>query len=122
MNRPDTPQSVINLDAYPIAETDSSAFETLTARLRGELDARQYVVLPDFIRPAARARAIAQIEDALPRANHNCSDRNCYLHRKPDPSLPEDHPRNIFLSASTRMLAADLLPAGSPLKGEIAHS
>ena len=111
-----TPQEVINLDAYPIEDTGSVDFERLTARLRRDLDARQYVVLPDFIRPAARARAVRQIEEVLHLANHNCSDRNCYLHRKPDPSRPEDHPRNVFLSASTWMLAADLLPADSPLK------
>ena len=111
-----TPQEIINLDAYPIEDTNSAAFEALTARLRGELDARQYVVLPDFIRPAARDEGITQIKSILHRANDNCSDRNCYLHRVSDPSLPEDHPRNIFLAASTRMIAADLLPAASPLK------
>jgi hypothetical protein len=111
-----TPEDVINLDVYPIEDTESPAFAALTRRLRDELDARQYVVLPDFIRPAARARAVRQIEAALHLANHNCSDRNCYLHRRPEPSLPADHPRNVFLSASTWMLAADLLPVDSPLK------
>lgn len=111
-----TPQDIINLEVYPIEDTDSVAFKTLTGRLRGELDAQQYVVLPGFVRPAARGRAVQQIENILHLANHNCSERNCYLQRRPDPSLPEDHPRNVFLSASTWMLAADLLPAESPLK------
>lgn len=111
-----TPQEVLNLDAYPIGDAASAAFRTLTGRLRAELEAQQYVVLPDFVRPTARARAIQQIKAVLHLANHNCSDRNCYLQRSPDPSLPEGHPRNLFLSASTWMLAADLLPGGSPLK------
>ena len=111
-----TPEDVINLDAYPIGDTESDAFKVLTERLRRELDDQQYVTLPGFIRPAARAQAVAQIESVLDRANHNGADRNCYLQRAGDPSLPDDHPRNILNHASTWMLAADLLPDGSPLK------
>lgn len=111
-----TAEAVVNTEAYPIIDTGSAAFTALTEQLREELDAKQYVVLPDFIRPAARAEAVRQIKDVLHLANHNCSDRNCYLQRAPDPALPEGHPRNVFLSASTWMLAADLLPPDSPLK------
>ncbi len=110
------PHEVINLEAYPIDDLDSPSFAALTGRLRAELDAQQYVVLPDFILPSARAKAIDQIECALGRANHISSDRNCYLQRQPDPSLPEGHPRNLFLPTSSRMLAADLLPVNSPLR------
>lgn len=109
-------EDVINLDAYPIGDTNSDAFKALTGRLRRELDAQQYVALPNFIRPAARAQAVEQIESALPKANHNGGHRNVYLQRAGDPSLPDDHPRNILNQASTWMLAADLLPADSPLK------
>ena len=87
-----TPEEIINLDAYPIGDTDSPAFKTLTTRLRRELDTKQYVALPGFIRPAVRARAIAQIESVLPQANHNDGHRNCYLQRVGDPSLPADSP------------------------------
>ena len=110
------PEDVINLDAYPIGNTTSDAFRDLTTRLREELEANQYVALPDFIRPAARARAVAQIESVPPQANHTGGHRNCYLQRVGDPSLADDHPRNILNHASTWMLAADLLPAESPLK------
>ena len=115
-NKALAPAQVINLGRYPIEDTGSSMFKDLVGRLRDELDQQQYVVLPDFIRPAARVQAIEQIEGALHLANHNHSDRNCYLQREPDKSLPKDHPRNVFLSASTWMLAADLLPPDSPLK------
>jgi len=110
------PEEVINLDIYPLEDPAGAAFRDLTDRARAELDARQYVVLPDFIRPAARRAAIAQIEAVLPNANHNASTRNCYLQRRKDPSLPEDHPRNVLFDASTWMLAADRLPADNPLK------
>lgn len=111
-----SPREVINLDAYPIEDPGSAAFDALVKGFRTQLDEQQYVVLPDFIRPAARQQAVRQIENTIHLANHNCSDRNCYLQRKPDPALPADHPRNILLSASTWMLGANLLPAESPLK------
>jgi hypothetical protein len=109
-------ETVVNLDAYPIHQPGSAAVSDLAARLSEDLERQQYVVLPDFIRPEARTRAVAQVEAALPRANHNCSDRNCYLQRSGDPALPADHPRNRLMPASTWMLAADLLPDDSPLK------
>ncbi len=110
------PEQVINLDAYPLQDIESPAFADIAARAKAELDAKQYVVLPDFIRPAARDAAIAQIEAVLPNANHNASTRNCYLQRRKDPALPDDHPRNVLFDASTWMLAADRLPAENPLK------
>ena len=110
------PEQVVNLDLYPIQDCDSPEFDQLTEDLREKLDRDQYVVLPDFIRPAARQLAIAQIEQVLHRANHNASNRNCYLQRVPDIDFDPQHPRNVFLEASTRMLAADLLPSASPLK------
>lgn len=111
-----TPDSVVNLDRYPVHEPGSAAIANLIASLSENLERDQYVVLPDFIRPEARATAIAQVEAALDKANHNCSQRNCYLQRSGNPSLSNDHPRNMLMSASTWMLAADLLPADSPLK------
>jgi len=107
---------VINLDAYPIADTNSVEFEALTTRLRDSLDAQQYVVLPDFIRPTAREQAVAQIQDSLHLAHHNKIFRNCYLEHQTDSSLPDDHPTNIMNAGSNWILVADLLPELSPLK------
>jgi len=49
-------------------------------------------------------------------AHHIRDRRNCYLQRDLDPALPEDHPRNLLFDTSSRMIAYDLIPAGSPLK------
>lgn len=110
------PEDVINLDAYPIQDPASPARAEIVARLKRELDANQYVSLPDFIRPAALERAVADAKAARVNAHHNKSRRNCYLHRKGDPSLPEDHPHNLMMDASTRMIAYDLIPQDSPVK------
>ncbi len=110
------PEEIVNLDAYPITELDSHDRKQLITRLRDELAEKQYVSLPDFIRPAARERAVADAIKALPGAHLNRSDRNCYLHRQGDPSLSQDHPRNVMLKASSKMLAYDRIPDNSPVK------
>ncbi|MEQ9261412.1 MAG: 2OG-Fe(II) oxygenase [Roseovarius sp.] len=110
------PEDVVNLDLYPITDPTSPKRAALVSRLKRELDEQQYVSLPDFIRPEARKRAIDDAIAALPRAHHNSSNRNCYLQRQGDPSLPADHPRNVMLEASMRMLAYDTFPDDCPVK------
>ncbi|QIE45043.1 2OG-Fe(II) oxygenase [Pseudohalocynthiibacter aestuariivivens] len=110
------PEDVVNLDAYPILDRSDPARTALVERLRQELEENQFVSLPDFILPAAREQAVADAMEARGRAHHNNSNRNCYLHRTGDPSLPDDHPRNIMLSASTKMIAYDRFSDQSPVK------
>lgn len=108
-------ESIINLDKYPIS-TDGTGRRELISRLKADLEASQFCVLPDFFRPEAIAKVVAQAEKLRPHAFDNNVQRNCYLERTGDPALPDDHPRNIMLSTSTRMIAYDLLPVDSPLR------
>jgi len=110
------PEDVVNLDAYPISDTKTSDFTALVKELRYTLDTLQYVVLPDFIRFAARQQAVAQVQDVFHLAHNNTVMRNCYLDHQTDPSLPKDHPKNIVNAGSNQILAADLIPDSSPLK------
>lgn len=111
-----TPEQVINLDAYPILDAGNPKRAAIIAQCKADLDSKQYCVLPDFILPEARKAAVEQALAVEHLAHLNCANRNCYLQRSEDPSLPQDHARNVFLSASMRMLACDLLPPDSPLK------
>lgn len=110
------PEDIVNLDDYPILDRSSPVRAELVARLRRELDENLYVSLPDFIRPAARERAVRDAIAARPNAFHNKSRRNCYLQRKGDETLPPEHPRNVQMEATIRMIAYDLIPADSPVK------
>ena len=110
------PEAVIDLDRYPLDRPDAPQLADLIAAKRADLARDQVCEFPGFLTDAARHRAIADAEAALPRGHANNAERNCYLQRRGDPALPEDHPRNMMLTASTRMLAADLLPDDSPLK------
>ncbi len=111
-----TPDRVVNLEAYPIADPDDPGRKSLVERLRAELERDQVCVLPGFMRRGARERAAAEALAARPLAHHIRDRRNCYLQRNQDPSLPQDHPRNLLFETSSRMIAYDLIPADSPLK------
>lgn len=110
-----SPATVIDLARYPITG-ETPARRSLVDRLKSDLDARQYCTLPGFVTPDALERARADALALRGRAYDNNSVRNCYLQRQGDPSLPAGHPRNRLLTASTRMIAADLIPDDSPLK------
>lgn len=110
------PEEIVNLDAYPINDPQSPARAALIARAKAHLDMHQYVALDDFIQPEALAQSVRDAVEALPNAHHNSSQRNCYLHRTGDETLPADHPRNLMMEASSRMLAYDRFADDSPVK------
>ena len=68
------PEDIVNLDAYPILDPADPRRAALVARLRQELDEKQYVSLPDFIRPEAREKAVADDKAAQAAAQHNNSN------------------------------------------------
>jgi hypothetical protein len=114
--RPD-PATTVDLEAYPIADTAEPGYGALVARCRGDLEARQYCVLPGFVTPEALAAMLEEAAGLVGQAYANASQRNCYLQRARDPALPADHPRNIFFDASYRMIANDLFAETSLLTG-----
>ncbi len=111
------PEDIIDLATYPIDRSSGDTErQALVARLKRELDDKQYCALPGFLKSDARERAVAEADVLRPRAYHNCATRNCYLQREGNAELPEAHPRNLFFDASTRMIPADLIAEESPLK------
>ena len=95
---------------------NETAREALAAEYRKRLDRMQYCSLPNFLLRDAIEDTAALVKSLKDNGNPASSTRNCYLQRQGDPSLPEDHPRNIFHPASYRMLAADQLPETSALR------
>ena len=104
----------IDFSRYPVADEDAIA--PLIADWRARLDRDQYCSLPGFFTEKAVTEAAREAAALRAQANPARSLRNCYLQRQGDPTLPDDHPRNILMPASYRMIAADLLPETSHLK------
>ncbi|MCP5082669.1 MAG: hypothetical protein GY948_13360 [Alphaproteobacteria bacterium] len=109
-------KSIVNLAAYPIADTKAPARAQTVERFRNELESRQYCVLPGFVLPEMCDQLVKEVRQRLPNAYGNNSRRNCYLQRQGDSTRPDDHPSNKLFDASYRMLAYDLFDEGSLLR------
>lgn len=105
----------IDFARYPL-DRGGPALDRIIAEARAALDRDQFCSLPGFLRADAVAEAASEAASLRERANPAESLRNCYLQRRGDPSLPQDHPRNLMQRARYRMIAADLLPGTSHLK------
>jgi hypothetical protein len=109
--------ATVNLTDYPLDQIAGPAYSRLVEEKRAELNRDQFCILPEFLREPVRRQLVANVDQLQDRANRADSRRNVYLQRTGSPELPDDHPRNIFSSASYRMIGAHLLPDNSPLKG-----
>ena len=109
-------EDIINIDTYPITDAHSQARRALVERCRTDLEEKLYCVIPNFVTDAALSQMAVEANSLQSSAYHNNSLRNCYLHRQTEPSLPQDHARNLQDRSSTRMLAYDQIPENSPLK------
>ncbi len=107
---------VVHLDDYPIHNRQHPARAELIARCKADLEKNLVCVIPGFVRPLALQAMAKEATSLRPQAYDNNSNRNVYLQRQPDPSLPDDHARNLFHSSSTRMIAYDQIADESPLK------
>jgi hypothetical protein len=107
---------IVNIDDYPVSDKNDPARAALINRCRADLKEKLYCAIPDFIRPAALKAMAEEAQSLRSQAFDNNSNRNCYLQRQIDSSLPNEHARNHLESTSTRMIAYDQMPDSSPLK------
>jgi len=109
-------QDIIDTERYPLDQPRHPRRMQLIEHCRTSLQQHLYCSIPALVRPAALAAMAAEAKALQAVAYHNNSLRNCYLHQQSDPTLPDDHPRNLQDRSSTRMVAYDQMAADSPLK------
>ena len=109
-------ETIVDLTRYPLHRPQSREWRDLLQAKRAELAQNQYCSLAGFLRDELRLRIVAGLEQRLEQSNRADNERNVYLQRSPDPSLPDDHPGNIFARGCYNMIGAHLLDADSPLK------
>jgi hypothetical protein len=106
---------IVDLGRYPIdrlMQTDGAAF---LQRCREQLGDDGCVVLERFIRPDALARLESETAHLGQHAHYNSTVTNIY-NCDADPSLPEDHPVNIFNERTNGFVAGDLIPPGTLIR------
>lgn len=109
-------EQIIDLGRYPIDQPDSTEYRALIRSLMIDLQRNQVCQLPGFLQQKIRLQEVKSVLQQMPNANPAAAFRNIYLERSPDKTFPADHPRNLFLQASYKMLGAHLLDENSALK------
>ncbi len=105
----DHPSPHLDHERHPIGDPG------FVARCRTELDRAGSLVVPGFFTAEAIARVVAESAHREADAYYASSTHNVYL-TDPDPSLPDDHPRNRQVVSTKGLIADDQIPADSPLR------
>src|SRR5215813_9516922 len=105
----------VDLDRYPIHARNNPAFKELLDGVWLDLAATGACVLEGFMRPAAVARTLAQVDPLSPSAFVCSQPHNVYL-IPDDPQFTSDHARNRRVRSVKALLADDEIPSGSPLR------
>ncbi|MGH8247149.1 MAG: HalD/BesD family halogenase, partial [Gammaproteobacteria bacterium] len=107
--------TLVDLSRYPISNGFDLADRTLVEVCRAQLAQNGVCVLKDFMRPAAVAAAVADLQDRLADAYYCENTHNPYL-AADDPGYPPDHPRNRPQVSDLGCLADDRIPDRSSLR------
>ena len=100
------PVELIDHDRYPITDL-GEARDRLVAEVRASLDDDGCAVLPGFLSEAGLTALLAEAVEREPLAFYNpVSQANVHL-GDPDPSLPDDHPRNRYFPRTNGFVRAD---------------
>ncbi|MGM0561952.1 MAG: HalD/BesD family halogenase [Pseudomonadota bacterium] len=106
---------VVDLDSYPIDRLNSPEGQSLLSRIRGELAQSGCAILRGFVREDLLSRIRQESDELAPQAHINDTQTNPYS-SDGDPSLPADHPRNIFMDRSNGFVGGDLIGPGTAIR------
>ncbi len=107
-------KNIINLNAYPIHETQSLKYKELVNKTKKELDRIGCCVIPNFIREESINRMKQEAERNLNKVHWTKDKHNPYF-TKDDETLPKDHPKRIFTVRESGYLNSDDLEEDSDL-------
>ncbi len=105
-------QDNLNLEAFPLHQPESAAYDALVARCRRDLLETGMFNLDGFLRPEAAANEAARHAPKMARESFNHARRHNIYFTKEVPGLAPDHPALMLHDTSNNTLCADQL-AGS---------
>ena len=106
------PATIVDLDRYPLG--DPAASSALAASLGARLRDEGVAVLPGFVRAEAVDRIVTESDALAPDGHHSRVTNTVYL-SAPDDAFAPEHPRRRAVVSALRAVAADQIPATSPL-------
>lgn len=106
---------LVDLRRYPIDRPGTAAYEEVVARARAGLRADGCAVIEGLLREDVLETIDRESAALLDRAHVNDIQSNPYSTR-PDPSLPQDHPVNLFLERTNAFVPTSEIPRRNPLR------
>jgi hypothetical protein len=101
-------RNIINHSQYPIDEADSAMRAAIIEQVRTELADDGCAVIRDFFSREGLSALLSEASERKSQTYYSPSKRcNVYLNDG-DPSLPLDHPLNIFMPRTNGFITADL--------------
>jgi len=107
-------KEIINLETYPINNTESIKYRELINYTRKQLNEDGCCVLSNFIKPNSIQRMKGEVDKKLNKIYFTNDKHNPYF-TKDDKTLPEDHPKRIFSIRQSGYLNSDTLEKDSDL-------
>ncbi len=105
----------IDMDRYPIDQSNSTEYKELVSSIRGQLDDVGCAVLPGFIKQEALPSFIKEADKVADKGHRSFNRTNVYF-SKDDESLQPEHPVRRFYDRSNSFVPADNFGADSPLR------
>ena len=107
-------ENIINLNEYPINQTNSDEYKKLIDKNKKLLDQDGCCVLPNFIKTQSLFKMKEEVERNLNKIHWTKDSHNPYF-TKDDPELSKDHPKRIFTFRESGYLNSDDLETDSDL-------
>jgi len=108
------PESLVNLDEYPIADPESPAFAALVKRIATRYASDGTCLLPGFLKPEAVALMASEATVAAGESFRCDGTHNVYL-ESDNADLPADHPRRRREATCLNVVGCDQLAANGAL-------
>ena len=107
-------ENIVNLNEYPINQTNSDEYKKLIDKNKKLLDQDGCCVLPNFIKTQSLSKMKEEVERNLNKIHWTKDSHNPYF-TKDDPELSKDHPKRIFTFRESGYLNSDDLETNSDL-------
>ena len=106
---------LINLDRYPLDQSDSESRLAAVAQARSSLARDGCAVMKDLVRPAAVTAINSEIERQRHTTHFSTETMNPYFHVTPDRAYPAHHPVNTFIERSSGFIPGDSWDSGDAI-------
>lgn len=107
---------ILDLDRYPIDRLDSAEGQALVARCQADLAATGMFNLEGFLKPAAIARAVAEVKPQLDSASFAHKRAHNIYFKREIPGLAPDHPALRLCETINHTVCADQIPGSIPVR------